>query len=356
MVARVGGDEFVIIVPDLLNLHQAARVAQRLQDALAQPVEIGRLTVTVGCSIGISVSPQDGTEVDELLRHADLAMYEIKKEGKNAVRFFAPVMNTAAQVRLRVETCLRKAIAGQGLALHYQPQVDVKSGRLVGLEALARWTDPELGMVSPDEFIPVAEDTGLIVQLGEWVLNEACRQAATWSLTVPMAVNISPVQILRPEFVETVSDALKRHSIPPQLLKLELTERLNIRDSHLATHRLTSLRALGVTLSLDDFGAGQSALASLMRLPFQEVKLDRFLLSRITEDPASWQVLGALLTLARGLNLQVVVEGVETPNQLNVLRSLGCETVQGYLMGRPEASSALAERLWLSRDSKSPRT
>ena len=352
MVARVGGDEFVIVVPDLLNMHQAARVAQRLQDALAQPVAIGNLTVTVGCSVGISVSPQDGSEVDELLRHADLAMYEIKKEGKNAVRFFAPAMNTAAQARMRLETRLRNAVAVRGLALHYQPQIDVKSGQLAGLEALVRWTDSELGVVSPEEFIPVAEDTGLIVQLGAWVLDEACRQAATWALTVPMAVNISPVQILRPEFVETVSDALKRHSIPPQLLKLELTERLNIRDSHLAAHRLTSLRALGVTLSLDDFGAGQSALASLMSLPFQEVKLDRSLLSRITDDPASWQIMGALLALAHGLNLLVVVEGVETLDQLNVLRSLGCETVQGYLMGRPEEPLTLARRLWPSRNER----
>jgi diguanylate cyclase (GGDEF)-like protein/PAS domain S-box-containing protein len=354
MVARVGGDEFVIVVPDLLNMHQAARVAQRLQDALAQPVAIGSLTVTVGCSVGISVSPQDGTEVDELLRHADLAMYEIKKEGKNAVRFFAPAMNTAAQARMRLETRLRNAVAvgGGGLALHYQPQIDVKSGRLVGLEALARWTDSELGVVSPETFIPVAEDTGLIVQLGGWVLDEACRQAASWSLTVPMAVNISPLQLLRPEFVDTVSDTLRRHKIPPQLLKLELTERLNIRDPHLAAHRLSSLRALGVTLSLDDFGAGQSALASLMSLPFQEVKLDRSLLLRITADPASWQVMGALLALARGLNLLVVVEGVETPDQLNVLRSLGCETVQGYLTGRPEEPLTLARRLWPSRDER----
>ncbi|MGY2896961.1 putative bifunctional diguanylate cyclase/phosphodiesterase [Deinococcus sp. UYEF24] len=350
MVARVGGDEFVIVVPDLLNMHQAARVAQRLQAALTQPVAIGSLTVTVGCSIGISISPQDGTEVDELLRHADLAMYEIKKEGKNAVRFFAPVMNTAAQTRLKLETRLRKAITERSLALHYQPQIDVKSGRLVGLEALARWTDSELGMVSPEEFIPVAEDTGLIVQLGGWVLDEACRQAASWSLTVPMAVNISPMQLLRPEFVNTVSDTLKRHKLPPQLLKLELTERLNIRDPHLAAHRLSSLRALGVTLSLDDFGAGQSALASLMSLPFQEVKLDRSLLCRITEDPSSWQVMGALLTLTRGLNLLAVVEGVETPDQLNVLRSLGCATVQGYLMGRPEEPLTLARRLWPSQD------
>ncbi|WP_407571916.1 putative bifunctional diguanylate cyclase/phosphodiesterase [Deinococcus altitudinis] len=350
MVARVGGDEFVVVVPDLLNLHHAARVARRLQEALVDPVRVGGLAITVGCSIGISISSQDGTDVTELLRHADLAMYETKKEGKNAVRFFTPVMNTAAQTRLKLETRLREAVAAGNLTLYYQPQIDVVSGRLVGLEALARWTDPELGVVSPGEFIPLAEDTGLIVQLGAWVLDEACRQAAEWSLRVPVAVNISPVQILRPEFVDTVSDTLKRHGIAPQMLKLELTERLNIRDPQQAAFRLGCLKALGVTLSLDDFGAGQSAVASLMNLPLQEVKLDRSLLAGITEDPASWQVLGALLALARGLNLPVVVEGVETPDQLQVLRSLGCETVQGYMMGRPEQPSTLASRFQLARD------
>ena len=345
MVARVGGDEFVVVVPDLQNMHHAARVAQRLRDALIDPVYVGGLAVTVGCSIGISVSPQDGTEVTDLLRHADLAMYETKKEGKNAARFFTPAMNSAAQTRLRLETRLRGAISDQRLTLHYQPQIDLSSGRLAGLEALARWTDLELGVVSPAEFIPLAEDTGLIVPLGAWVLNEACRQAAEWSLTVPMAVNISPVQILRPEFVQTVSDTLERHNIPPQLLKLELTERLNIRDPEQAARHLGRLRALGVELSLDDFGSGQSAVASLLSLPLQEVKLDRSLLTGITNDPASWQVLGALLALARGLNLPVVVEGVETPDQLEALRSLGCQTVQGYLTGRPEQPATLARRL-----------
>ena len=348
MVARMGGDEFVIVIPDLLNMHQAARVARRLQDALIQPVLVGGLAVTVGCSIGISVSPQDGAEGAELLRHADLAMYETKKEGKNAARFFRPVMNSAAQTRLRLETRLREAVTSQGLTLHYQPQVDVSSGRLVGLEALARWTDPELGVVSPGEFIPLAEDTGLIVQLGAWVLDEACRQAAEWALRVPMAVNISPAQIVRPEFLETVSDTLERHRVAPHLLKLELTERLHIRDPQQAAHRLGCLRALGVTLSLDDFGAGQSAVASLMNLPLQEVKLDRTLLAGVTHDPASWQVLKALLALARGLSLPVVVEGVETPQQLDILRYLGCETVQGYMTGRPEQPTTLAERLWPS--------
>ncbi|MFB9990503.1 putative bifunctional diguanylate cyclase/phosphodiesterase [Deinococcus oregonensis] len=347
-VARVGGDEFVVVLPEVNSVHHAARVAKRLQDALMLPVMLGDVSITVGCSVGISLSTQDGTGVDELLGHADLAMYAIKKEGKNAVRFFEPIMDADVQTRLRLETRLREAVAHNRLTLQYQPQVDVQTGELVGLEALARWTDEELGVVSPCEFIAVAEDTGLIVPLGTWVLNEACRQAAEWSLKVPVAVNISPVQMLRPDFVAVVAATLKQHAMVPRLLKLEMTERLGVRDPDLAAQQLGCLRALGVTLSLDDFGAGQSTFASLTTLPLQEVKLDRSLLAGITEDPASWQMLETLLTLARGLKLAVVVEGVETSGQLRVLRTLGCATVQGYLMGRPAEPAVMAQRFSLS--------
>jgi len=344
-IARVGGDEFVVLIPDVRDMHHTARVARRLQDAVALPVTLGGLVITVGSSIGISFSCPETSDVDELLRHADLAMYEIKKESKNGVRFFEPVMNAASQARMRMEARLHQAIAEKSLTLHYQPQVDVESGQLVGLEALARWTDAELGVVSPGEFIPIAEDTGQIVALGTWVLDEACRQAAEWALNIPVAVNVSPAQLLRPDFLDTVASTLERHQLPPHHLKLELTERLALRDPQLAAQQLGSLRALGVTLSLDDFGAGQSAFASLLNLPLQELKLDRSLLKHITEDPASWQVLGALLSLARGLHLPVVVEGVETPMQLEVLRALECGTVQGYLTGRPEEASVVTRRL-----------
>ena len=349
-VARVGGDEFVVVVPDLHSAHHAARVARRVQEAVQIPVFVGGMSVTVGCSVGISVCPQDGVTASDLLRHADLAMYEIKKEGKNAVRFFAPAMDAAARTRLRLETRLRAAIAEETLSVHYQPQVDVRSGELVGLEALARWTDVDLGVVGPDEFIPVAEDTGLIVPLGAWVLDEACRQAAEWALTVPVAVNVSPAQLMRLDFPATVRDILRRHGLAPERLKLELTERLTVRDPALAARQLTQLRALGVLLSLDDFGSGQSAVASLMTLPLQEMKLDRGLLAGVTEDPATWQVMGALVALARGLNIPVVVEGVETDVQLKALQALGCTTVQEYLTGRPECADAVWQRLHGARD------
>ncbi|GGJ65554.1 putative bifunctional diguanylate cyclase/phosphodiesterase [Deinococcus aquiradiocola] len=335
-VARVGGDEFVILVPELSSLHHAGRIARRVQEAVMTPIFLAGMTVTVGCSIGITLCPQDGQEAGDLLRQADIAMYEIKKSGKNAVQFFTPSMNEAAQDRLRLESRLRTAIAGGDLTLHYQPQVDVLTGNLVGLEALARWTDQELGTVPPDQFIPVAEDTGLIVALGVWALDEACRQAAEWEVKVPIAVNVSPAQLIREEFPDVVRDTLARYGLPPRLLKLELTERLTIRDPVLAARQLGRLRDLGVRLSLDDFGAGQSVIASLMRLPLHELKLDRMLLANITEDPSSWGMMEALLSLAQSLDLPVVVEGVETSAQLNAMRAMGCGTVQGYLTGRPQ--------------------
>ena len=344
LVARVGGDEFVVIVPDLTNGYHAARVARRIQETLLAPFFSGGLSITVGCSIGISVCPQDSADEGALLRQADLAMYEIKKTGKDGVRFFAGDMDAAARTRLQLETRLRAAILEDSLSLHYQPQVDVRSGQVVGVEALARWTDVELGVVHPGEFIPVAEDTGLIVPLGAWVLDEACRQAAEWGLTVPVAVNVSPAQLLRPEFPETVAETLRRYGVAPERLKLELTERLTVRDPALAARRLARLQALGVRLSLDDFGKGQSAVLSLMTLPFQEVKLDRSVLSGVTAQPETWDVLSALLALARGLKRAVIVEGVETEAHLAAVQALGCTTVQGYLMGRPERPEVVARR------------
>ncbi|MFT2720349.1 putative bifunctional diguanylate cyclase/phosphodiesterase [Deinococcus sp. A31D244] len=240
---------------------------------------------------------------------------------------------------------MRAAIRSDGLSLHYQPQVNAKSGTLTGLEALARWDDPELGVVSPGEFIPLAEDTGLIVALGTWVLREACRQAAAWRLTVPVSVNVSPAQLVRADFPEVVRSTLSRYGIQPSLLKLEITERLNILDPEQTSRNLKALQGLGVPFSLDDFGAGQSALASLLKLPLQEVKLDRSLLTGVTEDPVSWRVLSAVIELARGLDLQVVAEGVETHQQLEVLRTLQCETVQGYLTGRPVPAENITQRL-----------
>lgn len=344
-VARMSGDEFVVVVPELQGEHPAARVARRLQRALALPFDLGGQSVTLRCSVGISLRPQDGAQVDQLLQQADMAMYRAKAAGKNDLCFFSPAMNLEALERQRIETRLRQALDSNGFHLHYQPQFEILSGRLVGLEALLRWTDAELGSVSPARFIPVAEDSGLIVPLGAWVLDEACRQVAAWGLEVPVAVNVSPTQLMRGDFTETVRAALQSHGLRGSALKLELTERLVVRDPGLAGRRLARLQGLGVQLSMDDFGAGESAISSLLALPVDELKLDRSLMAGLGHTPESQRVVGALLALARGLNLPVVAEGVETPEQLAALRSLGCAAVQGYLTGRPAAPAALAALL-----------
>ncbi|WP_221090231.1 putative bifunctional diguanylate cyclase/phosphodiesterase [Deinococcus aquaedulcis] len=344
-VARLGGDEFVAVVSDLESPQDAARVAGRLQAALAPPVVLGGTPLSVRSSLGIALHPPDSAVPDDLLRQADMAMYQAKREGKNATRFFAPTLDTAAHTQLRIEGRLRRALeapAAGGLHLHYQPQVDARSGAPVGFEALLRWTDAELGAVSPARFIPVAEDSGLISALGAWVLDEACRQVAAWGLQVPVAVNVSPLEVSQEEFLGTVYATLRRHGLGGPAIKLELTERLAVRDLQLAARRLSQLRALGVHLSLDDFGTGQSSVSTLLHLPVDELKLDRSLILGVADSALDRRVVGALLALARGLNLRVVVEGVETQAQLAALRDLGCETVQGYLTGRPAPPEALA--------------
>jgi len=339
-VARLGGDEFVVLLTDLSSPTDAARTARRLQTVINRPIDLSGQRVTVQASLGISVAPQDGKDAGLLLRQADLAMYQAKREGKNDLRFFAPELNAVAMDRLDLELRLKAALDTGALELHYQPQFSVQSGELVGMEALLRWFDPERGPVSPDRIIPIAEDTGLIVPLGAWVLETACRQAAAWGFKVPVAVNVSPAQLIRSDFVETVRQSLARHRMPGSALKLEITERLAVRDPVLAARHLGEVRQLGVRWSLDDLGAGHSGIASLLHWPLDELKIDRSVIMGLGHDDKVQRGIAALLALARGLELPVVVEGVETPLQLDILRVLGCETVQGYLMGRPSSPEA----------------
>ena len=347
-VARLGGDEFVVLLTDLSSPTDAARTARRLQAVINRPIDLDGQQVAVQASLGISVAPQDGMNAGTLLRQADLAMYQAKREGKNDLRFFASELNTVAMDRLDLELRLKAALDAGALELHYQPQFSAQSGELVGMEALLRWFDPELGPVSPDRVIPIAEDTGLIVPLGAWVLETACRQAAAWGFRVPVAVNVSPAQLIRPDFVEMVRQTLARHQMPGSALKLEITERLAVRDPVLAAQRMEEVRQLGVRWSLDDFGAGHSGVASLLRWPLDEVKIDRSVIMGLGQDDKAQRVIAALLALARGLELPVVVEGVETSLQLEILRSLGCEAIQGYLLGRPLPPEALTELLGLT--------
>ncbi|GAA5437104.1 putative bifunctional diguanylate cyclase/phosphodiesterase [Deinococcus aquaticus] len=344
-VARLGGDEFVAVIPDLPGREEAARVARRLQEALAPVVQMNGQQINVQSSVGVAIYPPDSSLPANLLRQADMAMYQAKRAGKNGIEFFAPNMDVAAHSQMHIEVRLRRALQENLMHLHYQPQVDVQTGELLGFEALLRWTDPHLGTVPPNRFIPVAEETGLIVPLGRWVLNEACRQVAEWRLTVPVAVNVSALEVAREDFVETVAETLRRHGLSGENLKLELTERLAVRDLHRAARHLSELRALGIRLSLDDFGTGQSSVSTLLQLPMDELKLDRSLIMGIADSPADQRVVGALLGLARGLNLNVIVEGVETDAQYQVLRAMECGAVQGYLTGRPGPPDVWAGRI-----------
>jgi diguanylate cyclase (GGDEF)-like protein len=340
-VARMGGDEFTIVLSEVLSSADAARVAGRIVHSLEAPMKLpgSDTLVNVTASVGVSVYPRDGLDAETLSKHADLALYRAKEEGKNGVRFFAPDMNAAAVERLQIESALRGALERSEFSLHYQP-IQAAHGAHT-FEALLRWTHPTLGRIAPDRFIPSAEDSGLIVTLGAWVLNEALRQVGAWraggASDVRVAVNVSPVQLARDDFVTTVADALKRHNLEGDCLELELTERVIVRDLERTSARLTALRDLGVGLSVDDFGAGHSSLAYLMRLPVDTLKIDRSFVAAV--DAGETRVVGAIVALAHALGLGVVAEGVETGTQLETLKALGCERFQGYFLGRPAPAS-----------------
>ena len=285
------------------------------------------------------------TRIANLLRQADLAMTQAKRGGRGSVQVFHKSMDAAVHGQLHLETRLRHALDSGGLHLHYQPQVDAGTGDLLGFEALVRWTDARLGLVAPARFVPLAEEAGLIGQLGAWVLDEACRQAAAWDLRVPIAVNVSALEVAQEDFTQRVHDTLRRHGLDGGQLKLEITERLTVQDLQRVARQLAQVQALGVQLSLDDFGTGQSSVSTLLQLPLNELKLDRSLITGVAESPIEQRVVGALIGLGRSLNLTVIVEGVETPGQLQALRELGCGAVQGYLVGRPGPASMWTPQL-----------
>lgn len=337
-VARLGGDEFTIIADQLAAPEDASFVAHKLLACLQVPFELRGCTVAVGASIGVSVYPHDGQDAATLQRHADVAMYQVKRGGKSQVQLYSAGMDSAALEQVYLESQLRGALARDEFQLHYQPQFDGASGNIVGFEALLRWTDAKLGAVAPGRFIPIAEDTGLIVEIGAWVLERACAQLSAWrraGYAVQLAVNVSPVQLSRNNFVAHVADSLARFGIPPGALELELTERATMGDPEVAHNQLLALRALGVRVSIDDFGAGNSALSNLLGLPIDQIKVDRQFVQGVDTIPEMRKVVGALVALSHALGFGVVAEGVETAAQLEVVRSLGCERTQGYWQGRP---------------------
>ncbi|AZI45015.1 EAL domain-containing protein (plasmid) [Deinococcus psychrotolerans] len=340
LVARMGGDEFTIILRRLRSAQDAERVANKVLNQLAQPIHVRGHTLHVTGSIGVAVAPHDGQDVTTLQRHADIAMYRAKNEGKNGVRIFRPTMGEETTQRVGLERDLRLALAQDELVLHYQGQFDARSQMLVGFEALVRWQHPTQGLLSPGKFIQVAEENELIVPLGEWVLREACRQAALWeanSRDFTMSVNVSALQFEHSGLLNAVQQALASSGLDPQRLVLELTESVVLRNPEVAALQLTRLKDLGIRVALDDFGTGQSSLSLLRTLPIDVLKIDRSFVQdeNIAEGSSARMLLNVMITLAHGLNMLVTGEGVETPEQQALLDELGCDNIQGFLLGQP---------------------
>jgi EAL domain-containing protein (putative c-di-GMP-specific phosphodiesterase class I) len=313
-------------------------IANHIVEAFAEPFEIDNYSINTTFSIGISVYPDDGTEFDTLLKNSDTALYQAKDSGRDTYRFFSAKMNIDAQEQLQLQGQLRHAVKNQEFVLHYQPQIDIISGHIIGAEALVRWQHPEQGLIPPGKFIPLAERSGLIVPMGEWVLNEACRQAQRWrdnGLPLLMAVNLSSLQFKRGNLIETVVNALEKSGLPAELLELELTESILMQDVDVAIKLLHSLKEMGVKLSIDDFGTGYSSLSYLKRLAVNKLKIDQSFVRDLTEDANSAAIVRAIIQLGQTLQLTVIAEGVETDAQLAFLRNYGCDEVQGYLFSRP---------------------
>ncbi len=339
-VAMMGGDEFAVVIEGVQRPEDAGRVAEKLLAALAEPFEVGDLRLYITASVGIVLYPLDGIHVDELLREADVAMYAAKEAGRNRYQFSTHELRERTSERLSLIEGLRRALQRTNeLELVYQPKIDVVSGELVGVEALLRWHHPELGTVLPDRFIRLAEETDLIVPLGRWVLSEACAQAELWRRAgqerLKVSVNVSSRQLRHGDLVETITGALTEAGLDPRWLEVELTEGTLAEDVVLVRRTLERLKAMGVQVSIDDFGTGYSSLSYLKRFPIDALKIDRSFIRDVTEDPDDAAISQAIVSLARSLRLQVVAEGVETPEQLEFVRGLGCDTVQGFLISRP---------------------
>jgi diguanylate cyclase (GGDEF)-like protein/PAS domain S-box-containing protein len=346
VLARVGGDEFTLIVESAAQEEAVARQAQRILHCLHQPFEVGGHELFVSASIGISVYPGDGTEAGTLVQHADAAMYRAKQEGRGRYRFFSAEMAESAAARLRMESDLRRALSHGEIEVHFQPLVDSRNGIITRFEALCRWRREGKEYVPPSRFIPVAEESGLIIPIGAAVLLEACRQAKRWNRVsvrpVRVAVNVSFVQLGQTNFVSDVLQALKSTRLSPSLLELELTESAVMRDPEQTLQVLAELRGMGVSLTLDDFGTGYSSLSHLQGIPLEAVKIDQSFVSRMTDSRRSAQLVASLIALAHGMGLEVVAEGVELPEQVTALRSLDCDLLQGFLLGHPmDAQHAL---------------
>lgn len=348
-VARIGGDEFALIQTKLPNAEAAAALARRVIEVVNKPVDLDGLEVQVGANVGIAIYPQDGDDPDHMIKNADMAMYRAIRSETDNYYFFSNDMNDEARIRLGLEGDLRRAIENRELELYFQPQINVKTRRIVGAEALLRWQHPQQGPISPARFIPVAEDSGLILPIGDWVLNEALRQAAQWRMAglplITIAVNISAVQFRQKGLVKTVKEAIALHGMDPSRLELELTESMLMQDARGAVQVLSELSDLGALLAIDDFGTGYSSLSYLKQFPVDKLKLDQSFVRHLTTDHNDAVIARATINLGHSLNLEVIAEGVETEEQYEYLKAEGCDVIQGFLFGRPVPADAFAAML-----------
>jgi diguanylate cyclase (GGDEF)-like protein len=346
--ARLGGDEFTVLLEGVSDPAEAVQVAERIRRALSAPVHLARQDVFAAASIGIALSSRGGDLPEDLVRRADLAMYRAKTSGKAQSALFDASLNALAQERLALETDLRLALERNELCVYYQPIVSLADDCIEGVEALVRWAHPERGMIQPSEFIPLAEETGLIVPLGQWVLEEACRQVREWQRVrrhLRLSVNLSARQFQHPDLVADVARALEQSGLEPAALTLEITETAVMVDAEDAVTKLTALRAMDIRLAIDDFGTGYSSLSYLTRFPVDTLKIDRGFVSGIERDPHNVAIVRSVLALAEGLNLSVTGEGIETSEQKAVLYTLGCQRGQGYLFSKPLSAADASELL-----------
>ena len=333
VLARVGGDQFAVLVHDA-DAGAAEATARRVLNVVAQPCNVDNAQFTLTCSIGVALCPQHGQSIDDLVRHAETAMRAVKVGGRANYRFHQTRTEVDLRSHMHLDHAMRQALVSGRFRLHYQPQLRLSDGKLVGAEALIRWRDPELGEVSPVRFIPVAEDSGFIVAIGDWVLSQAVRQAALWHESgreIPIAINVSALQFQQAQFVDRVASVLAVSGLPPRLLELELTESILVRDADEALQRLHALARLGVRLAIDDFGTGYSSLSYLKRFPIGKLKIDRSFVKGLPDDDSDVGIVSAILQMARALGMQVIAEGVETETQRQFLQAAGCDEFQGFL-------------------------
>ncbi|MCL5237839.1 MAG: EAL domain-containing protein [Nitrospirae bacterium] len=352
-VARIGGDEFNILLPDIAHTEYVAAIAKKINSIFKRPFIIENHELHVTTSIGISIYPEDGGDSEPLLKNADIAMYHAKEGGRNNYQFYNPIMNIRSIERMTLENSLHRMIEHGELVLYYQPQLDIGSRKIISAEALVRWQHPELGLLSPAQFIPLAEEMGLITPIDEWVLHTACAQNRVWQKAgyppMRVTVNLSAQRFQQPNFVDTISHVLYETSLKPELLELEITESTAMQNINLTIDNLSRLAGMGIRVTMDDFGAGCSSLGHLKKMPVKKLKIDRYFIRSLTTDPDYRAIVNAVISMAHNLDLGVVAEGVETNDQLSFLSSSHCDEMQGYLFSKPLPADRFEKMIMVHR-------